>query len=126
MMRGRNLETDSHVQRAPVVEYTAAEEAAMEERRVAYSMVHRVLLAPVTHVSPANRDRPNALAKFTEFATIAHNKVTTDKACSDNPFAKEVLGSICLHLMESTLCLKCLKSPCGESPQPSAEHVRPA
>ena len=59
---------------------------ATTEERVAFSAIHRLLLAPVGHMSPANGDRPHRPAKFMKFANIARDKV---RAC---------LALYCLYL----------------------------
>lgn len=46
-----------------------------EERAVAFQTVHRTLLSPVTHLSPANGGRPHDPAVFTKFAKPAVEKV---------------------------------------------------
>lgn len=46
-----------------------------EERAVAFRTVHRTLLSPVTHLSPANGGRPHDPAVFTKFAKPAAEKV---------------------------------------------------
>ena len=53
------------------------------ETQVAFEMIHRLLLVPVTHVSPANGDRPHPPEKFAKFARAARDKVTVRQhACS--------------------------------------------
>lgn len=46
-----------------------------EERALAFGVVHRTLLAPVTHLSPANGGRPHDPATFAKFAKPAQEKV---------------------------------------------------
>lgn len=46
-----------------------------EERAVAFRTVHRTLLSPVTHLSPANGGRPHDPAVFKKFAKPAVEKV---------------------------------------------------
>lgn len=47
--------------------------------RVAFDMTHRVLVAPVTHVSPANGGLPYSPATFAKFARVAQDKVRVNK-----------------------------------------------
>ena len=57
---------------------------ATAEERVAYSAIHRLLLDPGGHMSPANEDRPHQPAKF---AKIARDEV---RACLVSEFEVRV------------------------------------
>lgn len=46
------------------------------DKRVAFDMIYRVLLSPVTHLSPANGGRPYCREKFAKVARVAQEKVT--------------------------------------------------
>lgn len=52
-----------------------------EERALSFGLVHRTLLAPVTHLSPANGGRPYDPAVFAKFAKPAQDKVRRDFEC---------------------------------------------
>lgn len=47
-----------------------------EENRLAFGITHRVLLSPVTHLSPAAGGRPHPPAKFAKYARVAQEQVT--------------------------------------------------
>lgn len=49
-----------------------------DEVRMTFEMIHHVLVAPVTHVSPANGGLPHPPVKFGKFAKIAQDKVGSD------------------------------------------------
>lgn len=66
------------------------------EERVAFSVIHRLLLAPVGHMSPANEDRPHQPANFMKFAKIARDKVRTCLA----------ICSLSLSLVVSVECVE--------------------
>lgn len=51
------------------------EKRMLEERRVAFGTVRRVLVSPVSHVSLANGGRPHSPVKFFRFARAAQEKV---------------------------------------------------
>lgn len=52
-----------------------------EERAVAFDAIHRTLLAPVTHLSPANGGRPHDPVVFARLAKPALEKVGWDGVC---------------------------------------------
>lgn len=49
-----------------------------DEIRLAFDMIHRVLVAPVTHVSPANGGLLHSPVKFAKFAKVAQKQVSDD------------------------------------------------
>lgn len=65
-------EDKKHKRRKPAVK---SREKLEEERALAFGVVYRTLLAPVTHLSPANGGRPYDPGLFAKFAKPAQEKV---------------------------------------------------